>query len=284
MELSKNKELENKGDEYITSLIFHTMWGTAACWTTVAKITKGLKELKFKKHKLQALKDNIQMWWKGFGYEDAKTRWTEDRRQKSVADLTKRLKEILKMWKKEKWVIPEKPRVPVPKRKSMASMGTLIKYVKYLDDKAESKSSEFEKKYRQVWRERNVRGLSSVEDSRQQQPKPSPIDATLKGYRIEMVFEFDPLDENGNVIKDEEQELCWCAGTVKDVCDGTWIKSGSVRAVWKKGEAIEVDWDPIGDDIPGGVTRVAINSKKWNKDAVDGWRKHMPSIHYGLKK
>ena len=102
MELSKNKELENKGDEYITSLIFHTMWGTAACWTTVAKITKGLKELKFKKHKLQALKDNIQMWWKGFGYEDAKTRWTEDRRQKSVADLTKRLKEILKMWKKEK--------------------------------------------------------------------------------------------------------------------------------------------------------------------------------------
>ena len=45
-----------------------------------------------------------------------------------------------------------------------------------------------------------------------------------------------------------------------------------------------MDWDPIGNDIPGGVTRVAINSKKWNKDVVDGWRKHMPSIDYGVKK
>ena len=74
MEVAKKRDLENKGDEYITSLIFHAMWGTAACWATVAAITKGLKELKFKKHKLQALKDNIQMRWKEFGYEDAKTR------------------------------------------------------------------------------------------------------------------------------------------------------------------------------------------------------------------
>ena len=57
-----------------------------------------------------------------------------------------------------------------------------------------------------------------------------------------------------------------------------------MRAIWRKGEAFEVDWGPIDDDILGGITRVAINSKKWNKDAVDGWRKHMPSIDYGLKK
>ena len=45
---------------------------------------------------------------------------------------------------------------PVPKRKKMAQMGTLTNYVKVLDDKAESKSSEFEIKYRRVWPERNV--------------------------------------------------------------------------------------------------------------------------------
>ena len=62
IELAKQKDLADKGDEYITSLIFHAMWGTAACWTTVSQITKGLKGLKFKKDKQQALKDNIQMW------------------------------------------------------------------------------------------------------------------------------------------------------------------------------------------------------------------------------
>ena len=64
--------MADKGDEYITSLIFHAMWGTAACWTTVSQINKGLKGLKFKKDKQQALKDNIQMWWKGFGIKNAK--------------------------------------------------------------------------------------------------------------------------------------------------------------------------------------------------------------------
>ena len=112
------------------------------------------------------------------------------------------------MWKKEKWKIPDKPPVPVPKRKKMVQMGTLTQYVKVLDDKAESKSSEFELKYRQVWRERNVQGVSSLEDSRRQQHNPPPVDDTLKGFQIEMVFEFAPLDENGKLIEDEEKELC----------------------------------------------------------------------------
>ena len=62
------------------------MWGTTACWTTLAQIIKGLKGLRFKQ---QALKDNIQMWWKGFGIEKYKTTWTEGGRQKSIAELTK---------------------------------------------------------------------------------------------------------------------------------------------------------------------------------------------------
>ena len=64
IELAKQKDLADKGNEYITALIFHAMWGTAACWTTASQITKGLKGLKFKKEKREALKDNIQMWWK----------------------------------------------------------------------------------------------------------------------------------------------------------------------------------------------------------------------------
>ena len=123
------------------------MWGTAACWTTLSQINKGLKGLKFKKDMQQALKDNIQMRWKGLGIEKCKTTWTEGGRQKSIAELTKILRDILKMWKKEKWKIPDKPPISVPKRKKRAQMGTLTKYVKVLDDRAESKSSEFELKY-----------------------------------------------------------------------------------------------------------------------------------------
>lgn len=84
--------------------------------------------------------------------------------------------------------------------------------------------------------------MCSLEDSRWQQYNPPPVDETLKGFRIEMVFEFDLVDENGNLIEDKDKELCWRAGTVKDLCNGTWIKNGRETIVWKVGGGLGSYW------------------------------------------
>ena len=52
------------------------MYDSEACMKTVNDVTTGLKGLKYKKDKLQALKDNIQIRYRGFGGEDWQTNWS----------------------------------------------------------------------------------------------------------------------------------------------------------------------------------------------------------------
>ena len=55
---------------------------------------------------------------------ECETRWTVDGHELTVPDLASRLKEIIKMQHKQKWVVPELPTVMVPQRKNMVFMGT----------------------------------------------------------------------------------------------------------------------------------------------------------------
>ena len=76
-----------------------------------------LKNLKYKKDKLQALKDNIQIRYKGFEWEDWQTNWSGGGVQLSIPGLTKVLKDLMKEEKKRKRQIPDKPRVPIPRER-----------------------------------------------------------------------------------------------------------------------------------------------------------------------
>ena len=100
-EIKKQKGLENASDEYIEALIYHSMWDSEACWKTNSDIVNGLKNLKYKKDKLQALKDNIQIRYKGFGWDEWKTHWSHGEIQLSILQLAKRLKYLIKKEKKE---------------------------------------------------------------------------------------------------------------------------------------------------------------------------------------
>ena len=65
-------------------------------------MNEGLKKMKYQKDKLQALKDNILVCYKGLGFAKCKTTWSENSRLKTVPELAKRLKEIIKLQQKEK--------------------------------------------------------------------------------------------------------------------------------------------------------------------------------------
>ena len=54
---------------------------------TVADVRKGVKALNLKKDKEAAVKDNIHICFKGFGFEEAKTTFSKDGKKKSLAVL-----------------------------------------------------------------------------------------------------------------------------------------------------------------------------------------------------
>ena len=275
-ESKKMKGLEDASDDYIEALIYHSMWDSEACMKTVNDVTTGLKNLKYKKDKLQALKDNIQIRYKGFGWENWKRHWSHGGIQYLIPQLTKTLKDLIKEEKKTKRSIPEKPKVPIPQRKEMAIMGTGAKQRTKLDTNTIEAEEEFDLKSRNDWKKQEVEGFSSVRSKRHKKDSPA-VDKALIGKRIEFLAEFD-MDEEGT-----EKEPRWCSGVVERICDGTWVIPGKCRKCWKEGEAVEVFFDAIPDaDTPACREKVALNPNKWNKDVIDAWRMDLGEYNYGV--
>ena len=65
-ELIKELGLEKASVLYIECLIYHQLWLSDRCWKTPAQVRKGTKALKYKNDKEAALKENIQIRFKGF--------------------------------------------------------------------------------------------------------------------------------------------------------------------------------------------------------------------------
>ena len=64
-------------DLMIDLLIYRRMWDSERVWKTPAEVKKGLKEFEFKKDKIAALQDNIQIHYLGMGREDTQTNWSK---------------------------------------------------------------------------------------------------------------------------------------------------------------------------------------------------------------
>ncbi len=114
---------------------------------------QGTKEDEYQKDKLRALKDNILIRYKGLGFAKCKTTWSENGRSKTVPELAKRLKEIIRFQKKDKWVVPNMLIMPVPQRKHMAIMGTLTSQVASIGKKMKEITEKFDKDAWAEWKD-----------------------------------------------------------------------------------------------------------------------------------
>ena len=72
-----------------------------------------------------------------------KTQWSKDGFQKSIPELERRSKEIIKNTKGKK--IPPRPEVPIPERTNMGILGQITHQVSTLDEKVASTASDFDK-------------------------------------------------------------------------------------------------------------------------------------------
>jgi hypothetical protein len=276
-ELAKEKQNENATDEYIEALVYHSMYSSDACWKSVGEVTSGLKHLKYKKDKEQSIKDNIQIRYKGFRWEDWKSHWSHTSVKYSIPQLEKRLKELIKGEKKKKRPIPDNPTIPVPERAAMPTLGTSTKQTTLLDEKAASHKDEFDKNARKGWKQGELDGHTSVY-SRLQSKDPPKVDESLIGVRIEYLCSFE---DDGKIDIGQR----WCTGVVRRISDdeNPWVKQGKTRACYKAGEAAEVYWEAVPDaNLKAGLDIVPLNPRKWNKDCEEAWRKDLGDYDYGL--
>ena len=128
------------------------------------------------------------------------------------------------------------------------------------------------------WKARNERGDGSIHSSMQLLVALA-IDKLFIEEKIKYYFKF-------NVGKKYEKEaLRWCNGTVKKVCDGTWVKAGTVNEYFKEGEAVLVRWKRIKEaGIKASESIVELKERLWNKEIEGAWRRDLGDIDFGIKK
>ena len=115
-ELARMKIYERATEDYIDAVYYHRMYQSEACWKTVREVTNGLKHLKTKKDKYEALKENIQIRVIGFGWKQFKQAWSKDGNPYTIEFLANALKNIIR--KSSKMDIPKAPSIEIPKRKN----------------------------------------------------------------------------------------------------------------------------------------------------------------------
>ena len=95
-----------------------------------------------------------------------------------MTELANRLKQLIRMQHKYKWVVPEKPAVLVPQRKNIVFLGTTMRQVGQLDKKAKEGKDTIEAKERVNWKGREEGGFVSVH-SRMHWPDPPDLDSII---------------------------------------------------------------------------------------------------------
>ena len=91
------------------------------------------------------MKDNIQIRFKGFGWDNWKTPWSHMGVQYTVQELAKVSKVMISAEKKKKRPIPSQLPVPVPQRKETPILGTATSQRDKLDLLVQEKEDDLDK-------------------------------------------------------------------------------------------------------------------------------------------
>ena len=236
--------IKKAGEEYIQCLIYHTMSKSDRCWKTAADVKNGLANIRYVKDQELALKDNIQMRYLGFGWNDCHTTWTKDRKKKDVAALSKRLIEIIKLTRGRSTPDRLVPKHCGEKHKELPRMGHLTAHVVYINEKADARINEFDLSCRRIWKERDTTMVT-----RMQKPGVVSLNDSHVGKQIEILSEFG--EENDDYDPDAEDIVpkisVWCRGTivvVDEENESAWVEWDAIPSVGYPATRSEVDFPP----------------------------------------
>ena len=88
--------MENATEEYIEGLYYHRMYFSPGCWKDDHRyVTRELRKLTSESAKYHALKENIMIRVKGFGWEWCRHQWSKDGRKYTVEELANHLRHII---------------------------------------------------------------------------------------------------------------------------------------------------------------------------------------------
>jgi hypothetical protein len=168
-------------------------------WTTAAQVDAGLAELPSDAARVNALKDQINMYVKGFGWIEFKTPFSckDDPTIGTVADLTKAVKGIIRDTARRE--LPTEPKLPTTRAAKVGILGTLtpdtvkLKEVGWSSEQLRTQFGDIRKEMEDKLRAKNE---ARHDPHSLAQPAEVPTcDATLIGKNLEVLTQVQEEEE-----------------------------------------------------------------------------------------
>ena len=203
---------------------------------------------------MNAVKEQIRIRVKGFGWSDLHHPWSEGGKDHSPDILLKHLIEKI-IPQQNKRGIPKEPMMTLPSRKQTPQLGTRTSDIDKLDAHYDNEMNHAiceAKKLREHLEE------SGIADRHEKfQPSISPaVDEGLIGKEIEVLYSYNEPD--GSKVDQ------WCQGLVVAV-----KSQNRVHVQWCESTLRE-------GDIP--ITEEVLMKSKWNRHVLGGWRFSIDSL------
>ena len=232
--------------------------------STVAGLEEQWRSLKGEKNRYDFLKAELMVYRHGYGFKDASTRWTVNKKPVAASELKAVLKGILVKVAAGELVVPNAAPVGRGAVKEAKLLGTLTEHkVKILQLQKEAVSGD---KAKQFVEERRGR-KRKVHKARHAILQPADPPMVQVGMKVEV---------NTRVTCDGQDYNHWLPGEVSCVSDGsqtviTHLVSGSVRKRGAKGKKGPVGWAMVKFD-DGYEDWFQMVDEMFNNAAARSWR------------
>ena len=124
--------MANASEEFIDGMYYYKMYFSDACWKDDPKnVATNLNRLKSDTARYNALKENILIRVKGFGWDWCKHAWSKNGTKYIIAELSSHLQYIIK--EEKIYNIPNEPPLKVPTQVNLPILGLQTDQVQQLD-------------------------------------------------------------------------------------------------------------------------------------------------------
>ena len=256
-EMMKKKGMEKATEAAIDAHYYWSMYFSEYCVKgDVRQVKRIVKMLSSETRMNEYLKEQVRIRTKGFGWTtgcepDYSTKWTENKKKKTLKELIARVEFIVR--DEKQYEIPDEPHVITPQPAFVPVLGTRTKEFDELNEKYEEEDEDIKVTRDKLRGEREARGEGSMY-STMQAAFPPDLEQ-LEEKRIDVLF---------SLTVNKKPVLKWCQGEVTKVYPQD-----------EKKDTVEVEWDAT-PDIEGSeqihTSDQVLKPKLWNKERKGAWR------------
>ena len=260
VKIMQQKNAETKGEQWIEAMDYIEQYKSDRCWKSRRQAIEEYNKLDSEAKRLKAVKEQISIRKKGFGWDDAGHKWSENGYVYSSRELLDHFLNIVLSIEESGRPIPTEPQINLSAVDDSIGLGTMTA-LEIDTERFNVRTNEEFKQDMAIERARRENEGETDRATRLQRNVMPEFGESLIGFKIEFCFSY--VDDEGGTYP------AWCEGVVESIVSS---KLRTVMIRWNADKVAE------GDLL---VSKHTLTKRGWNpKHAKENaWRAYVGELN-----